>query len=53
MVAAIEDIISMLENRTPGTSTGADGRRTLSILLGILQSSAAGSTRIDFPIADV
>jgi monothiol glutaredoxin len=53
MVAAIEEIIGMIEDGRPGTSTGADGRRTLSILLGILQSSAAGGKRIDFPVADV
>ncbi|MGI8914444.1 MAG: Gfo/Idh/MocA family protein, partial [Chloroflexota bacterium] len=53
MVAAIEEIIGMIEDGRPGTSTGADGRRTLSILLGILQSSAAGGKRIDFPIVDV
>ncbi len=53
MVAAIEEIIGMIEDGIPGTSTGEDGRRTLSILLGILQSSAAGGKRIDFPVADV
>jgi hypothetical protein len=52
MVAAIEEIIGMFEDGRAGTSTGADGRRTLSILLGILQSSAAGGRRVDYPVAD-
>lgn len=52
MVAAIAELIAMVEEGASGTSTGEDGRRTLSILLGILQSSAAGSARIDFPVQD-
>ena len=52
MVAAIEELIGLVERGGQGSSTGEDGRRTLSILLGILQSNAAGSARIPFPIQD-
>jgi predicted dehydrogenase len=51
--AAIDELIGLIEHGGQGTSTGEDARRTLSILLGILQSSAAGGKRIDFPIGDV
>jgi predicted dehydrogenase len=53
MVAAIEEMLQMIEHGISGSSTGEDGRRTLAILLGILQSHAAGNKRKDFPIADV
>ena len=53
MVAAIEEIIGRIEHGGDGSSTGQDGRRVLSILLGILQSNAAGSTRVQFPIQDL
>lgn len=53
MVAAIEEIIKLIEHGGNGSSTGEDGRRVLSILLGILQSNAAGGTPIQFPIQDV
>lgn len=52
LVAGIEELISLIEHGGTGSSTGADGRRTLSILLGILQSNAAGRRRIAFPIQD-
>jgi predicted dehydrogenase len=52
--AALAELIDLVEtgNATGGSSNGEDGRRTLSILLGILQSAAADSTRITFPIQD-
>lgn len=53
MVAAIEELIRLIEQGGSGSSTGEDGRRVLSILLGILQSNAAGGTRINFPIQDL
>ncbi|HEX5416444.1 MAG TPA: Gfo/Idh/MocA family oxidoreductase [Chloroflexota bacterium] len=53
MVAAIEEIIGLIEHGGTGSSTGEDGRRVLSILLGILQSNAAGGTPIQFPIRDL
>lgn len=50
--AAIRELIGLIERGGTPWSSGEDGRRTLSILLGILQSSADGSARVDFPIAD-
>ncbi|HUX88008.1 MAG TPA: Gfo/Idh/MocA family oxidoreductase [Chloroflexota bacterium] len=52
MVAAIEELIGLIEHGGPGSSTGEDGRRVLSILLAILQSSATGGSRILFPVSD-
>jgi predicted dehydrogenase len=52
MVAAIEELIGLIERGGKGSSTGEDGRRTVSILLALLQSSAAGGQRINFPIED-
>jgi predicted dehydrogenase len=50
--AAVSELIDLIEGGGTGSSTGEDARRTLSILLGILQSAAAGSKRISFPIQD-
>ncbi|NLT42143.1 MAG: Gfo/Idh/MocA family oxidoreductase [Anaerolineae bacterium] len=52
LAAAVAELIGLVENGSVGTSTGEDGRRTLSIILGLLQSNAAGGTPIRFPIAD-
>ena len=54
LLAAIPELIDMIETgRREGTSTAQDGRRALSIILGILQSNVAGSGRLDFPIQDM
>ena len=50
--AAIRELIGLVERGGTPSSSGEDGRRALSILLGILQSSAAGSARVDFPVMD-
>jgi predicted dehydrogenase len=50
--AAILELIDLIERGGEPSSSGADGKRTLSILLAMLQSNAAGSTRIDFPVTD-
>lgn len=50
--AAITELIGLIERGGTPSSSGADGRRTLSILLGIVQSSADGGARVDFPISD-
>jgi predicted dehydrogenase len=52
MGAAVAELIDLVERGGQGSSTGEDGRRTLSILLGILQSGASGGARVDFPIQD-
>jgi predicted dehydrogenase len=52
LVAAVDELIGLVERGGQGSSTGQDGRRVLSILLGILQSSAAGGRRVDFPVVD-
>jgi hypothetical protein len=52
LVAAIEELIGLLERGGEPSSSGQDARRVLSILLGVLQSSAGGARRVDFPIAD-
>lgn len=53
MVAAVEELIHLVEHGGRGTSTGEDARQVLSILLGILQSNARGSAPVTFPIEDV
>ncbi len=50
--AAIRELIGLVERGGTPSSSGEDGRRTLSILLGIVQSSAGGGARVDFPIMD-
>jgi predicted dehydrogenase len=50
--SAIRELIGLIERGGTSSSSGADGRRTLSILLGIVQSSASRGTRVDFPITD-
>lgn len=50
--AAILELIDLIERGGTPSSSGADGKRTLSILLAMLHSNAAGSTRIDFPVTD-
>ena len=50
--AAIRELIGLIERGGTPSSSGEDGRRTLSILLGIVQSSAGGGARVDFPITD-
>jgi predicted dehydrogenase len=52
MLAAVEELIDLVEHGGVGSSSGEDGRRTLSILLAILQSNADGGARIGFPNAD-
>jgi predicted dehydrogenase len=52
MLAAVEELVDLVERGGSGSSSGQDGRRTLSILLGILQSNAAGGARVTFPIQD-
>jgi len=50
--AAIQELIGLIEHGGTPSSSGEDGRRTLSILLGILQSNADHGARIDFPLTD-
>jgi hypothetical protein len=52
MVAAIRELVRLVQCGGQGTSTGEDGRRAISILVGMLQSNAAGSRPIEFPITD-
>lgn len=52
MVAAIHELIGLIEHGGEGTSTGEDGKRTLSIMLGMLQSNHAGNAKLEFPIHD-
>ena len=52
MSSAIAELIGLIERGGTGSSSGEDGRRTLSILLGILQSNAAGGAPVQFPIED-
>ncbi|HEV8635553.1 MAG TPA: Gfo/Idh/MocA family oxidoreductase [Chloroflexota bacterium] len=51
-VAAVAHLIDLVEGVGEELSTGEDGRRVLSILLAILQSSAAGSQPVRFPVRD-
>ena len=53
MLAAIDELICLIEHGGVGSSNGKDGRRVLSILLGLLQSNAAGGAMVKFPISDV
>lgn len=57
--AGLREVIAHVEAHAAGVappaplvSTGADGRRTLSILLGILQSQTDGNAKITYPIHD-
>lgn len=52
MLAAVEELVDLVEHGGTPSSSGEDGLRTLSILLGILQSNAAGGSKITFPIQD-
>jgi UDP-N-acetylglucosamine 3-dehydrogenase len=52
MHAALSELIDLVERGGEPSSSGADARRVLSILLGLLQSSAAGGARVPFPIHD-
>jgi predicted dehydrogenase len=52
MHAALLELIGLVERGGEPSSSGADARRVLSILLGLLQSSAAGGARVPFPIHD-
>ncbi len=52
LAAAVRELVALVENGGTGTSTGEDGRRTLSIILGLLQSSAAGGVPVRFPVVD-
>jgi predicted dehydrogenase len=55
----LREVIAHVEAKAAGVaapaalvSTGEDARRTLSILLGILQSHQAGNAKVAYPIAD-
>jgi predicted dehydrogenase len=51
--AGIRELIGMIESgERVSSSSGEDGRRTLSILLGMLQSADAGGRRVAFPVED-
>jgi predicted dehydrogenase len=52
MVAAVVELLGLIEHGGSGSSTGEDGRRVLSILLGILQSNDMGGGPVTFPIHD-
>jgi predicted dehydrogenase len=52
MSAAIEELIGLIERGGANSSSGEDGRRVLSVLLGILQSSAAGGAKVTLPTRD-
>jgi predicted dehydrogenase len=49
---AIEELAGLINGRGVAISTGADARRTLGILVAILQSAADGGRRVWFPVAD-
>ncbi|HEY3080171.1 MAG TPA: Gfo/Idh/MocA family oxidoreductase [Chloroflexota bacterium] len=51
-VAAVAHLIDRVEGVGEELSTGEDGRRVLSILLAVLQSSAAGGQPVRFPVRD-
>jgi len=50
-MAAIVELVNVLENGGELISTAQEGRKTLEIILGILQSHQAGNTRVDFPLS--
>lgn len=52
MGAAVEELLGLIEHGGQGSSTGEDGRRVVSILLGILQSSDQGGLPVSFPVRD-
>lgn len=57
--AGLREVIAHVDAKAAGTappaplvSTGEDARRTLSVLLGILQSQQAGNAKVAYPITD-
>jgi UDP-N-acetylglucosamine 3-dehydrogenase len=52
MQAALWELMELVERGGEPSSSGEDGRRVLSILLGLLQSNAAGGAPVDFPVRD-
>lgn len=52
LLAAVSELMTLVEEGGAGGSTGRDGRRDLSILLGILQSSHEGGSPATFPVVD-
>ena len=50
--AALVELLGLIEHGGSGSSTGEDGRRVLSILLGILQSNDEGGGPVPFPVHD-
>lgn len=53
ILGAVTELKDLVSDGGTGVSTGADGRRVLSIMLGVLQSSHAGGTPVTFPVVDV
>ena len=51
--AAIADLIDAMEQGRETVSPPREARKTLSIILAMLQSQAAGNTPIRFPVDDV
>ncbi|MHB1294964.1 MAG: Gfo/Idh/MocA family protein [Anaerolineae bacterium] len=51
-VAAVRELIGLMEHGGVGQSTPHDGRRALEIILGILRSQHLGSARVDFPLIE-
>ena len=51
--AGIADIIEAMEQGRETASPPSEARKTLAIILAMLQSQAAGNTTVRFPIADV
>ena len=51
--AAVADLIHAIETGSETASPPREARKTLSVILAILQSQAAGNTPVRFPIDDV
>jgi hypothetical protein len=50
-VAAVGELIDVLEHGGELVSPAREARKTLELMLGILKSHHAGNNRVDFPLA--
>lgn len=51
-VAAVRELIGLIENGGQGQSPPREARKALEIILGILQSQHLGHARVDFPLSE-
>ena len=50
-MAAMVELVDVLENGGELISPGREARKTLEIILGMLRSHQAGNARVNFPLS--